>query len=202
MRRARGFTLIELLVAMAIVAIIGVMAYAGLNEVIEQRDIASARAERWRQVQLAMRIVLQDLAQLQPRPMREEFGEGFVPSIMASPNAQFALELSRGGWPNPAGFPRGTVTRVAYDFEDDLLVRYQWPVLDRTTATLPMRTVLLDGVENVEVLFMDANGNPYIEWPPIELGGLAQINARPRAVRFTLELADYGEVWRTVETSE
>ena len=71
MRRALGFTLVELLVAMAIVAIVGVMALGGLSRVIDQQATARERAERWREVQLAMRIVVQDLAQLHPRPTRE-----------------------------------------------------------------------------------------------------------------------------------
>ncbi|MEE9570367.1 MAG: prepilin-type N-terminal cleavage/methylation domain-containing protein, partial [Gammaproteobacteria bacterium] len=64
MRCAKGFTLIELLVAMAIVAVIGIMALSGLSEVIRQQTIAQERAERWREIQFAMRIISQDLAQI------------------------------------------------------------------------------------------------------------------------------------------
>lgn len=200
MRRAPGFTLIELLVAMAIVAIVSVMAFVGLNQVIDQQQIAVERAQRWREIQLAMRIINQDLVQLHPRPVREPFGEGYLPSIVASPEAQFALELSRGGWPNPAGFARGDVARVAYDWEDTLLVRYHWPIVDRTPATIPVRTELLDDVRNVEVRFLDNGGNWQPEWPPL-FGDQAPPTLRPRAVEFRLELADYGEVWRIMETS-
>ncbi len=146
--RDRGFTLIELLVAVAIVAIIGVMALVGLERGDQSAD---ARAERepnaGRTIQLAMRVLVQDLAQLQPRATREELGESYQPSLLASPNAQFALEFSRGGWANPAGLPRGTVLRVAYDWEEDKLVRWHWAVMDRTLSTPPVRTELLDGVD-------------------------------------------------------
>jgi general secretion pathway protein J len=199
--RNLGFTLIELLVAMAIVAIIGVMALGGLSEVINQQTIARARTERWQKIQLAMRVVVQDLAQLQPRATREELGESYQPALLASPNAQFALEFSRGGWANPGAFPRGTVLRVAYDWEEDKLVRFHWTVMDRTLSTPPVRTELLDGIDNVEVRFLDTAGEWHLDWPPLQMNGPQKLVARPRAVEFSIELKDFGRVFRLVETS-
>lgn len=205
MRSARGFTLIELLVAMAIVAVIGVMALGGLNTVIQQQTIAEARAERWREIQFALRIVTQDLAQLHPRPTREEMGEAWLPSVqIGGASGQFALEVSRGGWANPVNFPRGTVLRVAYDWEeeDELLVRYHWPVMDRTLATPPVRTELLSGVEDVVIRLLDRSGEWHLgEWPPTNTAGSPDsLVLRPRAVDFRLVLEDYGEIWRILET--
>ena len=200
-RRPRGFTLIELLVAMAVVAVIGVMAMTGLSEVIHQQTLARERAARWQAIQLAMRVIVQDLAQLQPRATRDELGEAYMPSLLADPNGQFALEFSRGGWANPGGFPRGSVLRVAYNFEDDKLVRYHWPVMDRTTATPPVRTQLLDGVSNVEVRFLDGTGMWQLDWPPVQMGGPQRLIERPRAVEFAIELKDFGRVSRLVETT-
>jgi len=205
MRRARGFTLIELLVAMAIVAVIGVMALGGLSTVIRQQTVAEERADRWRQIQFAMRIVAQDLAQLHPRPTREEMGEAWIPSVlMGGASGQFALELSRGGWANPVNFPRGSVLRVAYAWEpeDSMLVRFHWPVMDRTLATIPVRTELLTGVEDIEISLLDRSGVWHLgEWPPANTAGSPDsLVNRPRAVEFRLVLEDYGEVWRTLET--
>jgi general secretion pathway protein J len=201
MKRWRGFTLVELLVAMAIVAVIGVMALGGLSTAINQQAIARERAERWRDIQFAMRVVVQDLAQIHPRPTREELGEIFQPSLLASPNAQFPLEMSRGGWANPAGFARGTVLRVAYAWEQDMLVRFHWPVADRTLATPPLRTELMSGVTGLEVRFLDASGQWHFEWPPVDMSGPARNVARPRAIEFAVELEGLGRVWRLVETS-
>jgi general secretion pathway protein J len=200
-RSSRGFTLIELLVAIAIVAIIGVMAFVGLNRVINQQAIARERIERWQDIQLAMRLVMQDLAQLHPRATREELGESYQPSLLADPSAQFALEFSRGGWANPAGLPRGTVLRVAYNWEEDKLVRWHWAVMDRTLSTLPIRAELLDGVTNVEVRFLDRAGEWHLEWPPLDRRGPQSLISQPRAVEFALELDDLGRVFRLVETS-
>ena len=200
-RRIEGFTLIELLVAMAIVAVIGVMAMTGLSEVIHQQTLARERAARWQAIQLAMRVIVQDLSQLQPRPTRDELGEAFIPSLLADPSGQFALEFSRGGWANPGGFPRGNVLRVAYNFEDDKLVRYHWPVMDRTTATPPVRTELLDGVSDIEVRYLDGSNMWQLDWPPVGMAGAQRLIERPRAVEFAIVLKDFGRVSRLVETT-
>lgn len=201
MRKAAGFTLIELLIAMAIVAIIGAIALTGLSQVIRQHEIARERSERWRDVQLAVRVIAQDLAQIHPRPVRDESGETYQPAVLASPNALFALELSRGGWANPAGFRRGSVMRVAYDLEDETLVRYHWPVLDRMLSTPPLRHELLDGITNVEIRFLDSAGEWHVEWPPLDVQDARRFVLRPRAIELALEINGFGRVWRVVETS-
>jgi len=198
---SRGFTLIELLVAVAILAIIGVIALVGLNRIIDQQALARERAERWQEIQLAIRLITQDLAQLHPRATREELGETYQPSLLADPSAQFALEFSRGGWANPAGLPRGTVLRVAYNWEDDKLVRWHWAVMDRTLSTPPVRAEILGGVTGIEVRFLDRSGEWHLEWPPLDRRGPQSLISEPRAVEFAIELTDLGRVYRLVETS-
>jgi general secretion pathway protein J len=200
MKSVKGFTLLELLVAMAIVAVIGAMALGGLTEVIRQQSIAQERAERWREIQFAMRIIAQDLTQIHPRPTREEFGEAWQPSVLIDPSAQFALELSRGGWINPAGTPRGSVLRVAYDTEDDTLVRFRWSVMDRTLSTPPLRTELLTGVEAIELRMLDASGQAHVDlWPPLAISGPERLVSRPRVIEFRINLEDFGWISRAVE---
>jgi type II secretion system protein J len=73
--------------------------------------------------------------------------------------------------------------------------------MDRTLSTLPVRTELLEGVENVEVRFLDVGGEWHLEWPPLDLRGPQRLIVRPRAVEFAVELEDFGRVARLVETS-
>jgi general secretion pathway protein J len=199
LRRARGFTLIELLIAMAIIAIIGVIALTGIRTVIDQQEIATARMERWREIQFAMQMIVRDLSQVHPRLTRDERGFGSVPSFLADPTHPFALEFSRGGWTNPAAFTRGSVLRVAYDIEDDTLVRFYWPIADRTLATAPVRNELLTGIVEMQVTYYDDDNVQSAEWPPIDAQGSVSPLGLPRAVMFWFDLEDLGQVWRIVE---
>ena len=85
--------------------------------------------------------------------------------------------------------------RVAYNWEEDKLVRLHWPVMDRTLSTPPVRAELLDGVDNVEVRFLDTSGEWHLDWPPLQMNGPQRLVARPRAVEFAIELKDFGRVF-------
>ena len=196
-----GFTLVELLVAMAIVAVIGAIALTGLSTVLQQQAIAEERSQRWRDIQFAMHIIAQDLAQVHPRAARDESGETWKPSFLVGVTEQFAVELSRGGWANPAGLPRGHVLRVAYDWEEsgNTLVRFHWPAMDRTLTTPPVRTELLTGVEEMQIRLLDRNGQWHAEWPPLDMPAPDSLVTPPRLAEFNLVLEDFGHLWRTVE---
>ena len=195
----KGFTLIELLVAIFIVAVIGTIALSGLSRTLDLQIISQDRLDRWREVQLAVRIISQDLAQIHPRPTSEELGEGWLPSIIVDPNSQFDLEFSRGGWNNLSGLPRGSVLRVSYDQEDDLLIRFTWNVMDRTLSTPPTRTELLSGVIDMSIRMLDKNGEWYLEWPPPYTENPNRLEIRPKLIEIRIILDDMGEIWRTIE---
>ena len=70
-------------------------------------------------------------------------------------------------------------------------MRLHWPVMDRTLSTPPVRTELLDGVDNVEVRFLDSAGEWQLDWPPLQMNGPQRLVARPRAVEFAIELEGF-----------
>jgi len=82
-RFAGGFTLMELLVAMAIFAIIGTLALSGYTELQRQSEYAELRLARIREVQRAVQTLGQDLAQIEPRPIREPLGDARLPAVLA-----------------------------------------------------------------------------------------------------------------------
>jgi general secretion pathway protein J len=73
--------------------------------------------------------------------------------------------------------------------------------MDRTLSTTPVRAELLDGIENIEVRFLDTAGEWHLEWPPLDRRGPQSLISQPRAVELAIELEDFGRVYRLVETS-
>ena len=196
MRRMRGFTLLEVLIAVAVFAVVGVMAYGGLQAVLAQQAIARDNADRFRELQFAVQQVSRDLLQLNPRPVREPLGDGYRAALFSDPRGEVLLEFTRGGWTNPLGQPRAAVQRVAYVLEDDLLLRRHWFVPDQTLGEEPVERELLSGVQEVRLRFF-APGGWSEEWPAGGVG--ADPSLRPLAVEITLELEDWGEIVRLIE---
>jgi len=198
-RKQAGFTLLEVLVAMAIFAIVAYMAYGGFAAVLKQQEIVDESSARLRSVQFAVRQLSTDFAQLQPRPIREELGEGWRGALIAGGRELQTAELTRAGWSNPLARARPTLQRVAYRVEDGTLIRSYWPVLDRLLEEAPVETELVDGVVELRFRFLDASGEWVDQWPAPDIGEDPRLI--PRAVEITLELDDWGELVRIVEVA-
>lgn len=199
LRREYGFTLIEVLVALTIFGIISILAYQTLGQSISNTDLLNARMDRMQSIQRTMRLLGRDLMQAAPRPVRDNLGDGYLPSLRTNLDTEFALEITRGGWPNPAGLPRGTLQRAAYRIEDGELVRYHWRVLDPTLNDEPVGTLLLDDVESILFRYLQLDDAWSEVWPPTGVGGSASLRLRPRAVEVILTLTDEGEIRRFFE---
>lgn len=200
-RRTTGFTLIEVLVAVAIFGVLTTLSVMTISQTLSSVEFLSDRMDRLQAVQRTIRYLGGDLMQAVPRPVRDELGDGFLPAMRTDPGSIFALELTHGGWSNPAGLPRGTLQRSAYRLEEGELIRYHWTVLDRTFANEPIETVLLDDVESLLFRYLQANGEWIEQWPPVTVQGAASYRLRPRAVEIVLTLQDEGEIRRVLEVA-
>jgi general secretion pathway protein J len=200
-RFVQGFTLIEVLVALAIFGIMSTMAYQALGQSLSNADLLTARMDRIQAIQRTMSLVGRDLMQAAPRPVRDLLGDGHIPSMRTSLNTEFALEVTRGGWPNPAGLPRGTLQRVAWRIEDDELLRYHWNVLDPTLANEPVITQMIDDVESILFRYRTAGGEWTEQWPPLGAQGVVAQRIRPQVVEVVLTLTDEGELRRFFEVA-
>ena len=211
-RRHRGFTLIELLVALFITAIMFAFGYRALDEAFKSRREVDQQSARLIAVQQALRTLEQDFELLQPRPVRNLIGDGYMAALTAaqstgigslgttlgstgggtsstlgsvSSNGSAAplVTFTRGGWTNPVGIQRSELQRVSYTLEKGVLTRQYYPVLDATEAAVLVKRALIDRVKNFSLRFMDAGHNWQNGWPPITSGaGSATTAPRLRPV--------------------
>lgn len=200
-RKSSGFTLIEVLVALAIFGIMTALAYQALGQSLTNAELLTERMDRLQGIQRTMSLLGRDLMQASPRPVRDPLGDGRIPSIRTSLNTQFALEVTHGGWPNPAGLPRGTLQRVAWRIEDGKLLRYHWTVLDPTFANVPVITQLIEDVDGILFRYRTHGGEWTEQWPPLQVQGAVAERIRPQVVEVILTLPDEGEIRRFFEVA-
>lgn len=200
-RQTAGFTLIEVLVAMAIFGVLTLLAYMAIGQTLSNADMLTTRMDRLQAIQRTVRYLGNDLATASPRPVRNELGDSYLPAVMVSGANNFALAVTHGGWPNPAGLPRSTQQRTVYTLEDGKLFRIFYPVLDTTYANAAISTEILDGVESLEFRLVLDNGQTSSQWPPLGSQGASGDYMRPRAVEIILTLEDEGEIRRIIEVA-
>jgi general secretion pathway protein J len=205
--RSRGFTLIELLVAMFIAAIMFAIGYGAINQALNHHDALAEQQKRLMELQTAVRVMEQDFVQLQPRPVRQPVGDGWLPALLgqSDPTAQPMLQLTRGGWSNPTGLQRPGLQRVAYFFEKNTLRREYWTVLDPTLQNTTLKRDLLTHVKAVSFRYMDVSRQWQTQWPPAAVAGAtgqeSSLRMRPIAVEITLDTEDWGKLVRTIEVA-
>lgn len=192
--KQQGFTLLELLIASIVFAIMAIMAYGGLDNVLDNSKSSQQALSRLQQVQQSISIINRDFSQLIPRAVRDEYGNA-VPALSAGENIDNIVELTRGGRSNPANLLRSTLVRVAYQFDDEKLVRLQWPQLDNAPGTEAKKTTLIDNMEEVTVRFLDQNAEWHEEWPPLNTSSGSNA-AELVAIEIILQLTDWGDIRR------
>lgn len=188
-----GFALLELLVALVIFAVIAVVAYRGIASVTRARAAIEATSSRLKAVQLAVAVLERDLRQAAARPIRGAYGE----VLPAFAGGRSSIELSCYGFGSAFNESRSLLDRVGYAHAQGRLERLSYPVLDRAPQTQASRRTLLEQVGGLRLRYLDP-ANRWVEvWPPLDRAPDPQ--RVPRAVEFTLELEDYGEVKRLIE---
>jgi general secretion pathway protein J len=198
LKRQSGFTLVELLVALFITTLLFAMGYGALSQALNNRKEVEEQAARLGAVQQALRVMEQDIELMQPRPVRDELGNGYQNAIVVSQSVP--LTFTRGGWANPAGLPRSELQRVSYLLRDGKLIRRHLPVLDATAAVPYEERELLDQVVVLKFRYMGGGLVWQDSWPPpLPVPAQELLRARPVAVEITLQLKDWGQLQRIVE---
>ena len=179
-----------------------VMAYGGLQNVIDNSQSSKQALNRLQQLQKCVSVLNRDLLQIIPRPIRDEFGNP-QPALSTATNLDYLVEFTRSGRPNPTTAALSTLQRVAYQLEDGALIRLQWPYLDRTQEAEPRKSTLIDDVEEVTISFLDENNESHTVWPPLNIvtndDGTTK-NTDHKAIEVTILLKDWGEIRRLYAT--
>ena len=190
----KGFTLIELLIAMAISSLLAVMAYGGLDTVLEARQQSNESSDRLLQVQKAFLWLKRDSEQTIVRAIRDEYGDR-QSAFSAAEHGRYRIEMTRGGYLNPARLSRSSLQRVAYSVEEEKLFRLTWSHLDRAQDAEPAIVNLLDGVQSLRFRFLDRDNEWHTSWPPVNTDR-TEPEQLPVAMEVTLELEDWGLLTR------
>ena len=208
--RARGFTLVEVLVATAITVVVAAAAYAGINAVVAGAGQLREAGDRTREVNRALALIGRDLRQFVDRPVRDEFGAR-QPALAGGELAPFPLSLTRDGWHNSLQQPRSDLQRVHYYLEEGALWRAYQVSVDLAIDAQLLRVRLLDGVEEMELRFLDRIDSLRVDrslvvdtrdWARSWIADPAADGALPPppvALEIRLELADVGTLRRLYE---
>lgn len=184
--------MLELLIAVAIFALVGAMAYGGLQQVLDQQQGTEAQSQRLADLQKAYSIMQRDLEQLANRKIRNEFGDS-VEALVGGSGFN-GVEFSRAGYANPAGYLRSDIQRVAYVPDQETLLRRTWRVLDRAQDSVPDEQVLATGLQRFSMRFLDDKNEWQERWPASPNPGGPVSPGFPKAVEVVLELDDVGIV--------
>lgn len=192
-----GFTLLELLVALAVFSVLSVMAYSGLYTVLQTRDLTDKVADETRRLQLAFHRMGADIEQAINRPVRDTFGES-QPALSGGPAYNILLNLTRTGV-YPVTDNKSQVRRVSYQIQERNLVRQLWPAVDLADQASPEEMILITGVDDVHLRFLDNKQQWHTEWPALTKD--EDTTALPRAVEISITVDGWGKLRRLYQVS-
>lgn len=186
-----GFTLIEVIIALTVFAVVGTMAFSGLNITLKQQSRLTERSDQIKNLQLTLKYLERDINQITQRTIRDQFGDE---QFAFSADANFLINFTISGWRNPAGLSRSNLQRVSYEVRDEELIRHTWSRLDGVVIENARSAPLLKEITEIEWLFLNEQNNWVNQWPPINNQGSDAL--LPRAVSINLNIASWGEITR------
>ncbi|HHC75168.1 MAG TPA: type II secretion system protein GspJ [Thiothrix sp.] len=194
-----GFTLIELMIALAIFAIMATLAYGGLDSVMRADQANKQQLDDLKQIQRAFLFIEKDLRQLQNRAVTTAYAENKAAFINDNVDSNL-LEISVGGYANPAGVARSSIQRVRYVLVDDSLQRWLWQYPDYPESDDPLKIPLLAQVERVsfQALEQDDSGDQNQAGRNTSDQSDETSNPIPKAIEVTIEHKKLGELTRLI----
>lgn len=188
-----GFTLIEVLVSLAIVSLIGLIAFAGLNTSITFNDKTLAISKATNQLVIADTSIKKDLLHSLNRLYRDERGvmqrHSFF-GITPRNEGRVLLFTTHTGLEIPT--QDGAIRLVEYFLEDSTLKRAESSYADMVEDTKISETTLLENVTDLKIKFF-LGGEWLDEWPVTEW---TDNNGLPQLVEITFQIEGIGRIVR------
>jgi general secretion pathway protein J len=228
-----AFTLLEVMISISITAMIGIASVNLLSNIIASKNVTDIRSTQLTTLQRFNQFVSRDVEQIINRSIRDQYGSTQAAIIIDGSN--YLAEWTRLGWRNsPINLdPRAEMQRVAfqlYDINDEecekakkrlqewgnldpegsCLLRFFWPMLDRSGENEAKIQIILDLVESLEIEILATTlntttsassnqsapaeeSNWYSQWPNLQTGGSIEI---PTAMRWKFTIPKVGEIER------
>lgn len=187
-----GLTLVELVVAVALLAILTLMAYRGVDSVARSAEHTQAEAERWRSLSGLFERLGADVSQATRRPVRASDDSVLPEWLGSAPVDAASAEVAAG---EDQGKAQLEFTRKSPPGADDVRLGYRlrqarvelliWPVLDRAPDSAAEVHPLVDGVRSLRFRHLDSAGKWNDAWPLND-----KREPLPRALAVELTLTD------------
>lgn len=194
-RAQRGLTLIELIVAVALLAVLAIMAYRGLDSMLRAGERTQAETERWRTIAMFFERFGADVGRATRRPVRagdgsllpEWLGQAFneTGDVAAADKINAQLEFTR------KSATGSDEVRLGYRLSNNRVELLLWHVLDRAPGSSAEVYPLLDGVKTMRLSHLDKDGTWHDTWP---ISDKTQI--LPRAIAVELALSENMSITR------
>lgn len=193
MRGTLGFTLLEVLVAVAIFALLGLVAYSGLDAALKAKSRLDDENHRWRGIALFWFRLEQDLAAVVDRPIRRQDGQASLPSLVGEAKVVgeygAQLELTSLGADQGSTLPLEP-RRLGYRLREGRVELLRWPTLDSPAHSRPHISVLLNDVVRLDFSYRDRNGIWSERWSGTDN------EHSPTAIRILMRLNNGEEITR------
>ncbi|MBD3668193.1 MAG: type II secretion system minor pseudopilin GspJ [Kangiella sp.] len=186
-----AFTLTEILVALFVFSVVVAGALQVFTFLQKATDSNDKQIQRIREVQMAVRQLEEDIRYLVPRTRRDEYGDTSPLIVGESSSVNSYLEFTRAGWRNPAKLSRSELQHLKYEFVDDELLRHHWIYVDPAQGGQELTRVMLTGVTEFKVEFLEDDN-----WKEDWIIDRGTKGTMPEAVKVTIELNDFGEIYR------
>ena len=195
----RGFTLSEVVIALAVFAVVGTLAFTGLNSILKHQSELQERSDQIKDLQLALKYLERDISQIIARPVRDQYGDR-QPGFSADEDSIMSFTYS--GWRNPAGLSRSHMQRVAYEVSSDKdsqkqeLIRHSWNRLDGAIIEDARSIPILKDIQELEWKFLGQGSVWEPRWPPINTD--PDTAPMPRAVSVSFNVEPWGKITRII----